>query len=204
MERPRITGTAHQLPFDELEPHRLEDVVRELLWRWRPMSEVQAIGRAGSERGVDIRAYEAVTEGDDRLWYVQVKRTGAIGPTVVETILDDALSSDDEVPWGFIIAAPANFSRASQDRANRVSLAHGVSEIRLWGRGELEDMLYRPANENLLQKYFSITGSGNVDARRDLYRRWVRFAENWGTWAYDEDASMSRFLGASRMSGVCS
>jgi Restriction endonuclease len=193
MERPQVTGTAHRLPFDELEPHRFEDLVRELLQRWRAMSEVQAIGRSGDEQGVDIRAYEEVLGGDARLWYVQVKRTGAIGPKKVGEIAIAAVPDGADPPWGFILAAPVNFSRASQNKAKAVLTGRGVSDVRLWGRSELEDLLYQPANENLLNKYFSLTGSGNDAERRDLYRRWLRFAENWATWAYD-DNDVPRFL----------
>lgn len=140
-----------------------------------------------------MRAREAAPAGQDRLWYVQMKRTPSIGPSQVRSIIEDATPQSEEIPWGFLLIAPANFSRDSQDAAQEVSNERGIREVYLWGRGELEDLLYLEPNRGILEKYFDIAGS-NRDERAETYKRWLRLAENWGTWAYVQGATFPKFL----------
>ena len=50
------TRTIGPLHFEDLEPHRFEDLVRQLAYDFRDWHSVEAIGRAGSDKGMDIRA----------------------------------------------------------------------------------------------------------------------------------------------------
>jgi hypothetical protein len=196
MAKPSGTRTAHRLPFGELDPHRFEDLVRELLLRFRTFRSVEAIGRSGADLGVDIRAYEVVPGESDRLWHGQVKRKVAMGPADVRAVVEEAIPESPEggtQPYAFLLAAPVDFSRASQDAAREMLASRGVREAHLWGRGELEDLLYLPANEVLLHKYFDIPNA-KTRQRRDAYRRWLQFTENWATWAFEPEASLPKFI----------
>lgn len=73
--RPKTTRTLNPLPFQDLEPHRFENMVRQLAYELRPWKALEATGPGGSDGGLDIRAIEAVhlesdeqdeENGDDR------------------------------------------------------------------------------------------------------------------------------------------
>ena len=79
-----MTTTLNPLHFEDLEPHRFEDLVRQLAYDFRSWERIEAVGRAGSDEGADIIAVEALREfgsssedgdlGDrGRLWVIQCK-----------------------------------------------------------------------------------------------------------------------------------
>ena len=91
------TRTIGPLHFEDLEPKRFEDLVRQLAYEFKPWRRLEATGRSGSDDGFDARGYEiiandiqtsvvanevetideqsALSEGiEDRLWLIQCKR----------------------------------------------------------------------------------------------------------------------------------
>ncbi|MFC6662822.1 hypothetical protein ACFP90_22520 [Deinococcus multiflagellatus] len=54
----RTTRTLNPLHFEDLEPHRFEDLVRQLAYEYRPWASIEATGRGGADDGIDIRAFE--------------------------------------------------------------------------------------------------------------------------------------------------
>ena|SRR5437879_3924591 len=169
--RPRVTRTSHRLPFGELEPHRFEDLVRESLHRFRAWRSIEALGRSGSDRGIDLRAYEVIPGEADKLWYGQVKRTAQLGPTDMRSLIDEALGTEGEAPpSAFLVATSADLSRSTREAAEAALRAADVNEIYLWGRSELEDLLHLPGNEDLLQKYFDLGAAPRRDAARRIPR----------------------------------
>ena len=124
-----VTKTLGPLHFEDLEPHRFEDLVRELVYDFKDWQSIEATGRGGADDGFDIRAYERAStperdseggeQGEDdepphpmegHLWMFQCKRESEIGPTKVAQIIDDGLKSGDP-PYGYVLVAPANFSK---------------------------------------------------------------------------------------------
>ena len=55
-----VTRTLHPLPFENLEPKRFEDLVRQLAYDFRVWRSLEATGRSGSDDGFDARGYEIV------------------------------------------------------------------------------------------------------------------------------------------------
>lgn len=53
----RIYGPIH---FEDLEPHRFEDLIRELAYDYKDCQSIEATGSSGADDGIDIRAYERV------------------------------------------------------------------------------------------------------------------------------------------------
>lgn len=51
---------AESASFHDLEPHRFEDLVRQLAYDFKDWRSIEAIGRSGSDEGIDIRAWERV------------------------------------------------------------------------------------------------------------------------------------------------
>lgn len=52
----RTTRTLNPLHFEDLEPHRFEDLVRQLIYDFRHWQSIEATGRLGADEGVDSRA----------------------------------------------------------------------------------------------------------------------------------------------------
>lgn len=61
--KPRPGRTISQLHFEDLEPHRFEDLVRQLAYGFRDWVALEPLGRSGSDEGIDIRGIERVQGG---------------------------------------------------------------------------------------------------------------------------------------------
>lgn len=171
----RATRTVNPLHFEDLEPHRFEDLVRQLVYDLRNWMSIEATGRAGAEKGMDIRAVEragdelqdADDEGDtgiardvaviDRVWKIQCKRCRHMGPKRIRQIVEENLTSEPEAIHAYMLAAPCDFSRAAREAFREEASRFGVSEFHLWGKGELEDRLFTPRYDHLLFAYFGIS-----------------------------------------------
>lgn len=173
MAKSKITRTYGPIHFEDLDPHRFEDLVRELIYDYKDWQTIEATGRSGNDEGFDIRAYEKVyktlsseKDGEEELteevhpmegnlWMIQGKREKEIGPKKVKEILIDIDSKNP--PYGYILAASANFSKDSYDTFREELRKKGVMEFYLWGKAELEDMLYLPKNDRILFTFFGIS-----------------------------------------------
>jgi hypothetical protein len=172
MMKPHITRTLGPIHFEDLDPHRFEDLVRQLIYDFKQWQSIESTGRGGADDGFDIRACEVLLPSitpvdenneenvyhpmDGNLWMIQCKREKALGPKRVEDIIGDAVKSDNP-PYGYILVAPAHFSKAAHDKFREKLRNFGVMEFYLWGAGELEDMLYQPKNDHVLFAFFGIS-----------------------------------------------
>ncbi len=57
----RATRTINPLHFEDLEPHRFEDLVRQLAYKYRTWRYLDATGRLGRDGGLDIKGVELLT-----------------------------------------------------------------------------------------------------------------------------------------------
>jgi hypothetical protein len=167
------TRTLNPLPFLELEPHRFEDLVRQLAYDFRLWRSLEAIGRSGGDEGIDIRGVEAVDDerndddesGDDatrpppeeRLWIFQCKRERAISPKQIKTIVAESLASLVTPPHGFVLAVGGDVSKKARDAFRAEMITRKVTQFEVWARGELEDQLFQPQNDRLLFAYFGLS-----------------------------------------------
>ena len=123
------TRTYNPLPFTDLEPKRFEDLVRQLVYDFRPWRRLEATGRSGSDDGFDARALEIVEAPDataavdqdepederaddgaaDRLWLIQCKRERTITPAKLKGYLAEISLAADEELHGIIFAAACDF-----------------------------------------------------------------------------------------------
>lgn len=164
--------TVNPLHFEDLEPKRFEDLVRQLIYDFKNWRRLEATGRAGSDDGFDARGYEIVANeepvddepqdpadapGSDRLWLVQCKREKTISPKKLSTYMDQIRLGESEQLHGLLFVAACDFSKASRDVFRRKCEALGVEEWHLWGKAELEDQLFQPKNDHLLFAYFGIS-----------------------------------------------
>ena len=172
MPKPKVTRTYGPIHFEDLDPHRFEDLIRQLIYDFKDWQSIEATGRSGNDDGFDIRAYEKteiVTTSENEnnieeeqvhpmegnLWMIQGKREKEIGPKRIKSILSDV--NPQSPPYGYILAASANFSKDSYDVFREELRKKGVMEFYLWGKAELEDMLYLPKNDRILFTFFGIS-----------------------------------------------
>lgn len=169
----RTTRTLNPLPFQDLEPHRFEDLVRQIAYEFRDWQALEAIGRSGSDGGVDIRGLETVKtptlppdddENDEgattaaRVWIFQCKREKAMGPKKVRATVEESLpKAGANNVHGFVLAAGCNLSKKARDAFREEMVVRGVQEFFVWSRSELEDMLFQPQHDRLLFAYFGIS-----------------------------------------------
>jgi hypothetical protein len=120
------TRTLNPLPFQHLEPHRFEDLIRQLAYDFREWKSLEAIGRSGSDEGQDIRGAELVRSVDDgepsaseeddqessrppipaeRLWVFQCKPEKTLSPARIREVAKESLAALQDPPHGFVIAA---------------------------------------------------------------------------------------------------
>ncbi len=174
---PRPSKTINPLHFEDLEPHRFEDLIRQLIYDFRTWRSLEATGRSGSDEGMDIRAVERFQlageldeeapdnepilvhdeQPSDRLWIIQCKREAAIGPRKVRDILSSNLGKMITKPYGYILAAACDFSKSSRDAFREEATRQGIQEFYIWGKAEVEDRLFLPKNDHLLFAYFGIS-----------------------------------------------
>lgn len=173
-----VSRTVNPLHFEDLEPHRFEDLIRQLLYDFRQWHSIEAIGRLGSDEGMDIRATERINQQEDvdieseeeeeansekdaafqeRTWITQCKREKSIGPKKIKTIVQNGLSNLEIKPYGYILAAASDFSKVSRDAFREEMLKYGIQEYYLWGKAEIEDFLFLPKNDHLLFAYFGFS-----------------------------------------------
>ncbi|MFU5952941.1 restriction endonuclease [Pseudomonas aeruginosa] len=166
-----VTRTIGPLHFEDLDPKRFEDLVRQLVYDFKEWRRLEATGRAGSDDGFDARGYEITQEEpdseseeeifssyqSDRLWLVQCKRERTISPAKLTKYLDDTVLQDGEKLHGMVFTAACDFSKKSRDLFREKCEAMGVQEWQLWGKAELEDLLFQPKNDHLLFAYFGVS-----------------------------------------------
>lgn len=168
------TKTINPLHFEDLDPHRFEDLVRQLAYNFREWTALEATGRQGSDDGFDARGWEAVSpvlretsdDGtgeaeelivtEDRIWLIQCKREKAIASKKLITYLD-AIAAGAPPLYGLVFVAACDFSKKTRDKYRKWCTEKGIKEFFLWGKAELEDMLFQPKNDHLLFGYFGIS-----------------------------------------------
>jgi hypothetical protein len=170
MAKPITTRTLGPPHYEDLEPHRFEDLVRALLYDFRPWRQIEATGRSGADEGFDARAWEIVpateiVEGDDqpepsttdRPWLIQCKREKAIGPRKLATYLDGIGTDHAAGLNGLVMVAACDFSLKARDVFRAKIRKKGLAEGYLWGKGEIDDMLFQPKNDHLLFAFFGFS-----------------------------------------------
>ena len=162
--------TLNPLHFEDLEPHRFEDLIRQLIYDYRDWLNLEATGRLGGDNGFDVRGRERASQintdvneedapdiSSERVWLVQCKREKSITPAKLEKYVREVLSDQQEEVYGVIFAAPCNFSKRARDCFIAAIREYQVQEFQLWGCAELEDQLFQPKNDHLLFAYFQIS-----------------------------------------------
>jgi hypothetical protein len=164
--------TIGPLQFEDLDPHRFEDLIRQLIYDFRTWKSLEGLGRSGSDEGFDVRGVQLLDSPDsdeedkedqgnqeasntsERLWLIQCKREKSIPPQKLAKYAKAIVGMD---LYGVIFAACCDFSKRARDSFLTKMRTKGVQEVYIWGKAELEDMLFQPKNDHLLFAYFGIS-----------------------------------------------
>ncbi|MBT2620745.1 restriction endonuclease [Chryseobacterium sp. ISL-6] len=167
-----VTRTINPIHFEDLEPHRFEDLIRQLMYDFKDWKSIEATGKLGSDDGIDILAiennFEEADNYDDdnyddkfilkeRVWIIQCKREKAISPKKVESIIENDIIKQALPPYGYILAASTNFSKKARDTFKYKLNELGIKEFYIFGKSEIEDLLFLPKYDHLLFAYFGIS-----------------------------------------------
>lgn len=169
------TRTLNPLHFEDLEPKRFEDLVRQLAYGMKNWRTLEATGRLGADEGLDIRGIELVnpdmypdtgndegeevndTQLEERTWVIQCKRHRRVYPKQIAEIVEKAVPLGSEAPFGLIIAVACDVSRKAFDSFSQKASGRGLQEFDIWTRSRLEDFLFQPRFDHLLFAYFNIS-----------------------------------------------
>jgi hypothetical protein len=176
------TRTIGPLHFEDLDPHRFEDLARLLIHDFRNWSHLEPLGRTGNDDGFDIRGIEIATSestddggeeqddipGEERQWLVQCKRENKIPPKKMAIYATEITKHENL--HGVLFITSANLTKASREVLYNQLRASGIKEIYIWAAGELEDQLYQEENDRLLFAFFGIS----LSARRRSSKTKVR------------------------------
>lgn len=163
--------TINPLHFEDLEPHRFEDLVRQLAYDFRVWRVLEATGRLGADEGMDVRGIKIVSAinqesyeeesteeapiAEERVWVIQCKRYKTITPKVMRTIVVEAVA--EQTPYGLIVATACDVTKATMDAFREEARAQNVQEFELWTKARLEDLLFQPRFDHLLFAYFNLS-----------------------------------------------
>lgn len=169
-----VSRTLNPLHFEDLEPHRFEDLIRQLAYGFRPWKTLEATGRLGGDEGVDILGVEAIRASpelveddesdevvspvvEERAWRFQCKRNKTVRPAMMRTIVEEAVPEGSSSPYGLIVAVACDVSAMTMTAFREELLKRGVAEGHLWTKAHLEDLLFLPENDHLLFAYFGFS-----------------------------------------------
>lgn len=161
--KPKPTRTTNPLHFEDLEPHRFEDLTRQLVRDFRSWQKLEPTGRLGADDGYDVRGIEAVAVPsgiEERVWQIQCKREKSITPKELGEYIDEMIPPGTTAPYGVLLVAPCDFSKRARDLFRNELQKRSVREFYLWGKADLEDLLYQRKNDHLLYSYFGISLHG--------------------------------------------
>lgn len=179
-----VTRSHGPLHFEDLDPKRFEDLVRQLLYDFRPWVKLEPTGRSGSDDGFDARGTEIEpspdygdadeadeSQGQHRTWLIQCKREKSIPPRKLMAYLEGIVAGCKEPLYGIIFVAACDFSKAARDQFNARCRSEGVKEWFLLGKADLEDLLYRPQYDRLLFGYFGVSLGRDVTRKYAALRK---------------------------------
>ncbi len=160
----KATRTINRLHFEDLDPHRFEDLVRQVLHNFQDWHTLEATGRGGADDGIDIRGILLMPPADretgnfgQRDWIIQCKRYQRMTPGQVREIIRDNLEAQTEIPFGYILVAACDFSKEAYDVFREEVAKYGIQQSLIWGKDELEDQLKLEKNRYLLYDFFGLT-----------------------------------------------
>jgi hypothetical protein len=155
----QATKTINPLHFEDLEPKRFEDLVRQLAYSFKTWKLLEPTGLLGDDEGIDILGIEAPSDESavERRWRFQCKRYKRLSPKEIRNVVREVVPDPASAPYGLVIAAACNFTSDAILAFHEEARKQGVEESHLWSKAKLEDQLFQPQHDHLLFAYFGIS-----------------------------------------------
>ena len=158
------TRTINRLHFEDLDPHRFEDLGAELLYKKDAWKRFYNWGRGGSDDGIDI----SCEDKNGLKWFCQCKRYLTISTSEIKAAVDKIVSKNDNTKDGIILLIVAcNVSKKTVKEFEGYSRNKGFKDAFIWYASTLEFMLYKDY-EDLLSKYFSVAPDNKKNKEKVL------------------------------------
>ena len=158
------TRTSNKLHFEDLEPHRFEDMGYELLYRLQKWNRIENWGRSGSDDGIDIYC----EDNNKQKWFCQCKRYKEITKEQVQSVVDKIVTKNKNFQGSTILLIIAcNLSKTISEFFECYSSKKGFAETLVWTASTLEAMLWND-QKDLLSKYFDLEIENNKKKERVL------------------------------------
>ena len=170
-----VTQTTNPLHFEDLEPHRFEDLCYQIVYRMKDWLHCNNLGACGSDNGIDIRAIEVSQEGAERVHHFQCKRQRSIVKSELEAIIDDYCARN-EPPFRYYLVLGCKISKKNLDSVQEYGKKHGIDPVIVWDASYLEAVLCFE-HPNLLNRFFGIQPNGETEAQSALIRKRIAMEE---------------------------
>ncbi len=158
------TQTTNKLHFEDLDPHRFEDMGYELLYRLQKWRRIENWGRSGSDDGIDIYC----EDNQKHKWFCQCKRYKEITKKQVQYVVDKIAKKNNNIQGSTILLIIAcNLSKAISEFFEAYSTKKGFVETMVWDASTLEAMLWND-QKDLLSKYFDFEIENNLRKEKVL------------------------------------
>lgn len=155
-DRPAVTGSTHELPFDRLSPALFERMSMWLL-QAEGFNRVEHFGAAGGDHGRDLVAYRG---GDgDRPVVVQCKRRVSVRAGVLIEDVNKVLELANQKPWlmprTIIFIVSSLVTATTRDVLHKHCDDRGL-ECEFWALTELDAMV--KSHSSILHEFFRVPG----------------------------------------------
>lgn len=159
--------TTNRLHFEDLDPHRFEDLCYELLDRLYQWKRFDPIGSLGGDDGVDI--FGKTVEGIST--YCQIKRYQKLSPNEISNIIGkianvNNIAGDSRI----ILMVACDLSKKSFDTFYDEAEKNGFSDAQIFTAKKIEKELFN-SHKDLLEKYFGHNTSKKKVSNKELIRR---------------------------------
>lgn len=156
--------TTNKLHFEDLDPHRFEDMGYEILYRQQYWNRIDNWGRSGSDDGIDIYCEDCKKQK----WFCQCKRYTKITKEEIQSVVDKIIKKNKNIQGSTILLIIAcNLSKTCSEFFEHYSLEKGFAETKVWSASTLEAMLWND-HKDLLSKYFDLETEKNKNREKVL------------------------------------
>lgn len=155
------TRTTNKLHFEDLDPHRFEDLAYEILYRQQKWYRIDNWGRSGADDGIDVYCEDL----KGQKWFCQCKRYKSISSEQVKYVVDKIVLNNENTKGGIILLVVAcNVSKAITEVFKAYSIEKEIKDAQIWTSTRLEAELYNK-HKDLLEKYFGCSSNKEQEER---------------------------------------
>ena len=157
-----LNRTINKLHFEDLDPHRFEDLVYDILFRNKSWNIIENWGKSGSDGGVDIYCEDSTGQK----WFCQCKRYKSISLKQTKSVVDKIINGNKNTNDCIILLVVAcDISKTTSEEFKKYSKDKGFKDAEIWSSIRLEAELYNK-HTDLIEKYFGYSNNKGEKEKR--------------------------------------